>query len=51
MLIGALHHGDFKQYLTCADEVVVIFDNELILSVIKTRSSFRSEWSSYETKS
>jgi hypothetical protein len=51
MLIGALHHGDFEQYLICADEVVAIFDSKLIQSVKKTRSTFRSEWSTYETRS
>ena len=50
MLIGALHHGDFEEYLICADEVVAIFDSELIMSVKKTRSNYKGECFTYETK-
>ena len=45
MLIAALHHGDFLEYLLCADEVVIIFDQELINLVIQSHSDFMSEWS------
>ena len=45
MLIAALHHGDFLDYLLCADEVVIIFDRELINLVIQSHSNFKSEWS------
>jgi len=45
MLIAALHHGDFLNYLLCADEVVICFDQELIDLVIQSHSEFISEWS------
>ena len=44
MLVGALPHGDFLEYMLCADEVVIIFDSDLINSVIQTHSSFKTEW-------
>lgn len=44
MLIAALHHKDFMDYLLCADEVVIIFDHELIDLVIQTHLNFKSEW-------
>lgn len=49
MLVSALHHGDFTEYLLCADEVVIIFDSDLMKEVIQLHSIFRSEWSN-ETK-
>lgn len=45
MLVAALHHDDFLDYLICADEVVIIFDQELIKLVIQSHSKFKSEWS------
>jgi hypothetical protein len=45
LLIAALHHGDFLDYLLCADEVVIIFEHELINLVIQSHSDFISEWS------
>ncbi len=47
MLVGALHHGDFLDYLLSADEVVIIFDQTLINLIIQSRSDFKSEWSKY----
>lgn len=46
MLVSALHHGAFTEYLLCADEVVIIFDDDLINEVIQSHSNFKSEWES-----
>jgi hypothetical protein len=42
LLIGALHHGDFLNYTTCADEVVVAYDADLINEIKAARTELET---------
>jgi hypothetical protein len=44
VLIGALHHGDFLEYVICADEVVIVQDATVINKLKQSRFDLFSNW-------
>jgi hypothetical protein len=44
LLVGAMRHGNFLEYTICADEIVVVYDLELINKAKALRDGQKSEW-------